>query len=231
MIRIWFVTSHHYKTASRRCKTTPGLIFFQNNCFTPSYIRLPRHLAIHWETTQNQSGSSLPVSQKLTATSKIKRRRMKRSLLLDVSWFNSVLFDIRGAAENGAGSPLDKRLHIQGAPNCRAFQLFPCCPSPQAITSPTKSVLLNLCNNSPSPLFRARKQKNLSQVKMDAKPLLGYNILKPCCSSASQAKPTELWSPLYFHRYTDQLIPFTSFLKIQFFFFLFIFTLSHLFSF
>lgn len=49
--------------------------------------------------------------------------------------------------------------------------------------------------------------------------MLGYNILKPCCFSASQAKPTELWSPLYFHRYTDQLIPFTSFLKIQFFFF------------
>lgn len=220
------MTSHHHKTDSRRCKTTPGLIFFQNNYFTPSYIRLPRRLAIHWETTQNQSGSSLPVSQKLTATSKIKIRRMKRSLLLDVSCFNSVLFDIRGAAENGAGSPLDKRLHLQGTPNCRAFQPFPCCPSSQAITSPTKSVLLNLCNNSSSPLFRARKKSLPSK-----NPLLGYNILKPCCSSASQAKPTELWSPLCFHCCTDQLIPFTTFLKIQFFFFLFIFTLSHLFSF
>lgn len=89
---------------------------------------------------------------------------------------------MRGAAENGAGSPLDRNLHIQGTANCRAFSLFPCCPSPQAITSPTKSGLLNLCNNSPSPLFHARKQKSLSQVKMDLKPLLGYGILKSCCS-------------------------------------------------
>lgn len=106
--------------------------------------------------------------------------------------------------------------------------LFPCCLSPQAIITPTKSVSLNLLNNLLTPHIHARIQKSLSQVKGDVKSLIGYSSLNPAVPLP--LKPSPHSSKVLCAYIITQInsFPLPHFQKCMCFF-LFIFTLSSLF--